>query len=275
MSRILPVALLVVAGVAAVIEAGEQRFDLAARARRIAPFIDEQTVAVVHIDMSRIQMDALVDKLAELAPEVMVGPAVGRQKELRTELRRLRHAFLAARAPEFYVVVSLADVPTRPPVLVVPLQQEVPAEPLVSLFQRQIGWQFDFHQRLGDSLVFASDQAAQRLKHLRPDPRPELAEAFKAAGDTAVQVLLLPPAYSRRVVEELMPTLPKEIGGGPSTILTQGLLWAALGADAPPHTALRLIVQSQDAAAAAASQMAQVPRVPLHARTGRQNPRRS
>jgi hypothetical protein len=46
--------------------------------------------------------------------------------------------------------------------------------------------------------------------------------------------------------------LPKEIGGGESTILTRGILWAAVGVDLPPKMSIRLVVQSQDATAAAA-----------------------
>ena len=51
-------------------------------------------------------------------------------------------------------------------------------------------------------------------KRLRPITRPELTTAFETAGDTAIQAILLPPKYFRRVIEETMPQLPKEIGGG-------------------------------------------------------------
>ena len=95
-------------------------------------------------------------------------------------------------------------------------------------------------------------QAYERVKSIEPDAREELARAFEAAGDGAAQLLLLPPAHARRVIEEMMPTLPEEIGDGPSTILTRGLLWAAVGLDAPPRMSLRVVVQSQDQAAAEA-----------------------
>ena len=87
---------------------------------------------------------------------------------------------------------------------------------------------------------------------IRASPRPELAAAFEAAGDGAAQAVLIPPAYTRRVIEELMPQLPKEIGGGPSSILTRGICWAAVGIDLPPQLALHAVIKSQDAAAAAA-----------------------
>jgi hypothetical protein len=77
-----------------------------------------------------------------------------------------------------------------------------------------------------------------------------VARAFAAAGDTTAQVLLLATPDSRRVLDELLPMLPAEVGGGPSTPLSHGLRWAALGVDLPPQPAVRLVIQSPNAAAA-------------------------
>ena len=76
--------------------------------------------------------------------------------------------------------------------------------------------------------------------------------AFEAAGDSAIQALLLPPKHFAKVFDETMPELPAEIGGGSGKIVTQGVKWAALGVNLPPKTAARLVVQSQDAQAAEA-----------------------
>jgi hypothetical protein len=95
-------------------------------------------------------------------------------------------------------------------------------------------------------------EAAARLEKTKPDPRPELAAAFETAGDSAIQVLLLPPKYFKRVIEETMPQLPKEIGGGPANVLTKGLSWAALGINFTPQITARLVIQSPDASSAAA-----------------------
>jgi hypothetical protein len=97
-----------------------------------------------------------------------------------------------------------------------------------------------------------TQKAAARLDKTTPDPRPELAAAFETAGDSAIQVLLLPPKYFRRVIEETMPQLPKEIGGGPINVLTKGLSWAALDINFTPQITARLVIQSPDASSAAA-----------------------
>ncbi len=85
-----------------------------------------------------------------------------------------------------------------------------------------------------------------------PPPRPEVVRAFDAAGDTAAQLLFVPPVYWRRVVEEMMPTLPDLVGGGPSSIVTNGVRWLAIGVDPPTQFSFRLIVQSRDKEAAVA-----------------------
>ena len=71
--------------------------------------------------------------------------------------------------------------------------------------------------------------------------------ALEAAGDTAAQVLLLPPKHYRRVLEEAVGEFPKELGGGSMKILTEGVLWAAVGIDLDPRPALRMVIQSEDA----------------------------
>ncbi len=54
------------------------------------------------------------------------------------------------------------------------------------------------------------------------------------------------------MVEELTPQLPPELGGGPSSVLTRGIRWAAVGIDVSPRKAFRLVIKSEDARAAEA-----------------------
>jgi hypothetical protein len=56
----------------------------------------------------------------------------------------------------------------------------------------------------------------------------------------------------RRVLEELQPQLPDDLGGGPMKALTRGLLWAAAGLDIGEKVTLKLTVQSADADSAKA-----------------------
>jgi hypothetical protein len=221
-----------------------EKFSPDAHARAVAPFVDGQTVGVARVDLTRIDPDALTATVAEagkLEPEEV--------EALRRGLRDRLGGLTRAGGKEVYAVFSMADRPTDPPFVVVPLGPGADDRALRRALGRTGPFEHLRFETLGGAVVGASENTLKRLRGLKPAPRPELAAAFAAAGDTAVQVLLLPTADTRRVIEELLPTLPPEVGGGPSRTLTRGLRWAALGADLPPKLTLRLVIQSADPAA--------------------------
>jgi hypothetical protein len=59
--------------------------------------------------------------------------------------------------------------------------------------------------------------------------------------------LLVPTEDSRRVVEQNVPELPKELGGGPTRPFTRGGDWLAVGVTAPPKATARVVIQCPDA----------------------------
>src|SRR5262245_19580645 len=79
---------------------------------------------------------------------------------------------------------------------------------------------------------------------------PELAKAFAQVESMTAQVILLPPRPFLRAQEELTPDLPRELGGGPITVVTRGFHWAALGIDITPKLQLKAVAQASDAKAA-------------------------
>ncbi len=227
------------------LRAGE--FDAEARARAIAPFVDEQTVAVAHIDLSRIDADAILDWAVE----------VGRldKKDLEEPRRGLRDwltDLTKAGGKDLYFVISLADLPNDSPLAVVPLAAGADAEAVRRVLNRAKDLGRLRFEKFGQALIGGSETARKRLRNDRPAARPEIAKAFAAAGDTTAQLLLLPTPDTRRVLNELIPELPPEVGGGSIRPLTQGLLWASVGVDLPPKLSGRLIIQSPDANAARA-----------------------
>ncbi|HTU18075.1 MAG TPA: DUF1559 domain-containing protein [Gemmataceae bacterium] len=223
------------------------KFDAEARARTIAPFIDEQTVGVAHVDLTRIDADAILDWAAE------VGPL--EKKEIEEPRRALR-VWLAdltkAGGKELFIVISLADLPIEPPLVVVPLAAGADAQSIRRVLGRGEAFQQLHFETIGRVLIGSSERAAKRLRDAKPAARPYLATAFAAAGDTTAQLLLLPTPDTRRVIAELLPALPPEAGGGSTRPLSHGLLWSAVGLDLPPKLSLRLTIQSPDADAARA-----------------------
>jgi hypothetical protein len=227
--------------------AAADKFDVDARASAVAPFVDSQTVGIAHVDLSRIDVDVLLDWAVE----------IGRldKKELedfRREWRGWLSDLTKAGGKDLYIVLSLADLPMEPPLVVVPLAEGVDAEAV----RRAIGRIPVFKQlpfeKSDHALVGGSEAARKRLRSAKPAARPELAKAFAAAGDTTAQLVLLPTPDTRRIIDELIPALPTQLGGGSTRPLTHGFLWAAIGVDLPPKPSLRYTVQTPDADAARA-----------------------
>jgi len=220
------------------------RFDPAATAKTIAPFIDERTVAIVHVDVSRFEVAPSFDYLAKVRPDMK--EAIDKARAAGSNILK---QFREAGGHELFVVVSLADVPESTPFVVVPVANGVEDDAVRGALQRL---PLGSHRRLNGALVLGAEATLDRLSSQRPAARPEVARAFEAAGDTAAQALLVPTADARRVIEELFPTLPTEIGGGASKTLTRGALWVAMGVNTSPPWSASLVLQSQDREAAGA-----------------------
>lgn len=229
----------------------ETRFDAAARAKVIAPFVEEETALVFHVDISRVAVEPLCDIVGRINPPTY-GEFDGTKKNKR-ELTKQQDAWLQAGLQDIYGVVTLKGEASSPQAhLVIPLPPGMDEKTLRSGLPI-LG---DTGQMVGRMFVSAPiglpGCRPEKAWEFQPVERPELTSAFEAAGDTAAQVILTPPAYTRRVIEELLPEFPDEVGGGPTSVLIRSVAWGVAGFDLPPHPSLRLVVQSPDTRAAEA-----------------------
>jgi hypothetical protein len=234
---LLPLLLVLPAG------AGGDKFDPEARAKALAPYLDEQTLAALRLDLSRPDAEAVALKIAEVAWEP------GDPTDRTLQVRKWLADFTRAGGKELYFLFAVGEF-FDSPLIVAPLGAEARGQEIAALLSSgTLVPRAEFRQTKG-AIVGGSPNALGRLGTLKPEPRPDLAKALAAAGDTPAQFLLVPTADMRRVVEEILPVLPREIGGGPSTILTRGVRWAAVGVRGAPKLSLNLVLQSQDADAA-------------------------
>jgi len=225
--------------------AAADKFDAEARARTLAPFVDEQTMIVAHVNLTRIDADAILNWVAE------VGRLETKEiEEPRRDLRGWLADLTKAGGKELYFVVNLADLPREPLLVIVPLTAGADAQAIRRVLSHVKAFESLHFETFGQALIGGSEGALKRLRSAKPAARPELAKALAAAGDTTAQLLLLPTPDTRRVVDELLPMLPPQAGGGSTRPLTHGLLWAAVGVDVSPKPSLRLVFQSPDAESA-------------------------
>jgi len=218
-------------------------FDPAARVAAVAPFLDEHTIAVGHVDLRRLDPAAAIKTIGDLAPadDLDFRKQLG---DMEAGLRGMLKACEQTGISDVYLVVSIADVPQSPPFLVAPVKAggnaEAAAEMLFELSR------LPARAALHGAAVCGSEATVERLKTVKATPRPELAKAFAVAGDTAAQFVFSPTDDTRRVLREMLPRLPDEIGGGSGKMLADGLQWAVISANVPPKLSLDVRVQSKD-----------------------------
>jgi hypothetical protein len=255
MYRILALALALAAALPAY---ADDRADADRLARTLAPYLDEQTVLVAHLDVEKIDPNALFAALARATGikereikdfDVYSGPVQVGRVELGPLLQQGRDLARQAGVRDAFIVFSLSDLPD-PPFALLPLGDDANPEKLMARINRLGKGENVQASRLGNHLFIGSPKTRKRLAGLRPTPRPELARAFAAAGPSLAQVILLPTKDTRRVFEEVQPDLPRELGGGSIKAYTRGLSWAMLSLRTDPKLQPRLTLQSPDAASA-------------------------
>ena len=232
--------------------AAERKFDPEACAKAVAPYLDDSTFAVVHVDLAAVDVDALAAKVAAVG-KVQADALPFPRKETAAAVKWLTDAG----ARDLYVVVSLADVPERPPFAVIPLEKDAAKELAAKLGAPGASnlhsygpvWEPYHYEAIGAALVGGGDATLQRLHDLKPAAFPELAKAFAAADGGLAQLAVFPPKDAAKVLDSITPTLPAEVGGGSSRVLSHGFRWAAVGLDVP-KLKLNVTIQAADAESA-------------------------
>jgi hypothetical protein len=211
----------------------------AVRAKVVAPFLDAQTYAVVRVDLTKTDADALVAALGDFG---LID--AGEVKDLKTEAARFFGAFTKAGGKELYYVLSLADAP-HGYFAVVPLGEGADAAALGKLLNDTLAPPGP-REKVGGVLVAGDKATLERLSKKKQPERPELVKALTAAGDGAVQIAFIPSPETLRGISDNLAYLPK-LFGGLAKPLSQGVEWAALGVDVSPKLAVRVTVKSPGA----------------------------
>lgn len=226
-------------------------------AETIAPYVAESTIIVARIDLASVKLDPLFKRLTSLL-DTLVGDDTQKKQSLpqmeagKALAQMYLSALTKAGASEVYVLVTLEALPDSPVMIVVPLGDKVDEDALTPLVQ-MVTLQMPVDQkRLGDAIVIGAKSHLEQMKHGKSERLAELKRSFAATGDAPIQLVVIPPSYTRRAIEELVTTLPKEAGGGSSETLTQGFKWGAMGITLPPDFKVEATIQSESPAAAEA-----------------------
>ena len=213
-------------------------------AATIAPLLDEQAVIVAHLDLAALNIDDAVAAVGALLGEhaaTGIRPVSETAQRLKT-----------AGATEAHYLLSVADMPKYPGMIVVPLLDGSDHSAVRAALEAAAMQPVFRVEQIDRAMVSAAPETLTRLKTLSPVLRPYLANALAAVETAPLQIVFTPPDYFRPVIEQTLPELPKVVGGGPTTILTAGVQWAAVGIEIVPQPQVRIVVQSESPEAAVA-----------------------
>ncbi len=242
-----------IAATAVVPAAAGAEFDPEKLAKTVAPYLDDRTVLVAHIDATRLDAKRVMETLAHLSDN-----EVRDFEAIQKRLEEMLQCFLTAGGTDCYIILSLLDmdwdlIALKPaPFIVAPAKND--GNSLTEFLRKTEG----SAELLGDAVVAGSKSTLERLRKLKPVARPELVKALGAAGDGAIQVCLMPPEVLRRAIEEMLPELPEDLGGGSIKELTRGCQWAAANVKLTPEFQFQLTMQAEDASSAQTFQAALV-----------------
>lgn len=218
-------------------------------AKVVAPAVSESTYLVVKIDPSR--------PAAPTANGVSTVGATDSASEAQRQWaadveRRLEWLRTTTAGNPFYLAVNMPSPQSRWPAIAI-------VKATLGLEGQQLVEQWELLDALQvvarDGYLVAAPEEGLNVNKLLDNapatPRDEVREALEASVGYPVQVAFVPPAHVRRTMRELMPQLPAAWGGGASEVLSEGLVWAALGVD-PVALRGELVIQSASEPAARA-----------------------
>ncbi len=215
----------------------------------LGPCLDDQTFAVAHLDVTRLDLDAFVDKVASVMSE-HAGPDKANDihaglKDFRAEAGAELTGLKEAGGRDIFAVFSMYDFPYFFVAVPIPSGSD-PAR--LHQYVQKMAEDFDVgdvETHVTDRLILVGlERTVTRLKTVSPTPSRALEESLQACADRTVQIVVFPSHDQRRILAEMLPPIPAEPDKFQLTTLGEDLQWAALGLDGPPSISLNVTIQS-------------------------------
>ena len=177
----------------------------------IAPFVDAQTSAVVHVDFSQLdmdQLDAWVQKsIAQISDATLRAQQQQNSQKSIDSMRAWINKFKTAGGKDLYVAISLAGIiQGSPGGMIIPLNGADPAplakvvnpggnppppdpnDPNAAQQQRMMPQT----AVVGNALVMSTGAGIDKLKTPSSQPRQDLTDALAAGGDSTLHLVFTP-----------------------------------------------------------------------------------
>lgn len=218
----------------------------------VAPFVNDDTVAIVRVDLKKADIPAAIKSLTTGVPkELLTGADFKSAETLGEEGRK---ALIENGVTEAFAVWGPIDLrqPDESFFIVLPVAEGKDPQNVIDALAKIVGRapQPDATAIVHHAILLSPPHKLQGMKEIRSSPRPDLAKALAASKGATIQIAAALHDDVRRVVAESLDKLPKEIGGGSGADLAGGLQWLSIGIDGPSKLAVNLTIQAKDAKSA-------------------------
>jgi hypothetical protein len=246
---------------------------------QVAPFVDSQTNAVIHVDFTNLDMDQ-VDAWDQKALSNISDPAQ-RAKQLADAQKGIASAkdwvnkFRTAGGKDLYIVVSLAGLMQGAPGgMIVPLNGADPAGLEKVLNPRgnppppdpnnpngaQQARMTPQTAIVGDVIVYSTGSGIEKFKTPSTEPRQDLADALANGAGSTINVVLNPAGLKNNPLFAAI-VGSRMAGGGAAGAPAQppfsepqwdAVTWMSVSLTAPPKTSGNCTIQCKDSDSATA-----------------------
>lgn len=219
----------------------------------VAPFVNDDTVAIVRVDLKKVDLPAAAKTLQAVVRPIDTRGAEN-LKESEAKVGVMLKALLDNGIYEIFAVWGPIDLrqPEESFFIVLPVMKGKDArETALALTKIEGGPPAaELMPVVNNAILLGPPHRLESLKEIKSAPRPDLAKALAASKGATIQVAAALPADIRRVVAEMLDKIPKELGGGSGQDLADGMQWLAVGIDVPPKLSVNVTLQAKDAKSA-------------------------
>jgi hypothetical protein len=239
----------------------------------VTPFLSSQTDAVIHADMTAIDMDAVLaweQKLIASAPNKDPNQAQQQQQfeQQITNAKQWLADFKAAGGKDLYIVAQLTGIfRGQPGEVVVPLTADTKVDDLEKAFvpagpepepadanpsappRRPV----PATAVIGQNLIYSTSTMIDALKTFKPEARPDLTDALTSPNDAPIRVVFSPSTIKNLPFFRMRAAAP---GGGQNAPFQDpqwdAVTWACISIIPPPTETGTALFQCRDADSATA-----------------------
>ncbi len=195
----------------------------------LKPFINEHTLIVIHIDLTRMKFAELGPKLVDLIePNLSTTNA-----EAAEAFMKFDQALAELGIHELNLVHGLNDLIYPPPIILNVTGLES-TEKIKQLFTDLLKRSGVVVRKMHGAMVVGNEKQLAALERSQSSNRPDISAGLKVVEKAPFFAVFSLADNLKKALEQMTPHLPEEVGGGSIQVLTRGLKQVVLSVDTGP-----------------------------------------